>query len=514
MFRPAAMLLCGACAVPAMASPSAPRLPYAAVSLEPVAGEGPSRRPARPSDDEDRAPQNALEIARELGLSGDDSRPDQQREITLLGKRLILGGELSAGSRFRTNYELLPNRDDDDLTFDPEAKLEAIWLTGDQSAVFVSAKLFAETTLYKQGGSTKAAAGVELDEAWLLRTRLFGTPLALQIGRQQVQDRREWRWDKDLDAVRLHYFGSKVRAFAGIGREFGHKSTLGRMDPEDRGIVRGFGHARWSWTDRNDIEAYVLHQNDRSGRHAIGSLINSDDTDDSDARLTWLGLRARGRVKTKFPGKFYYWADIARVQGTEYLTEYDGFDATRDRVTGQSQRGVHGWAFDVGASFELPLKAEPYLTLAYARGSGDTNRGAGENRAFRQTGLHNNNGKFRGLSRFRYYGEVLRPELSNISIATVALGVPLGKSSWIEAVWHRYRQPVAARRIAGSRLDINPLGTDRRIGQEFDVIYSYRPQQSRWEFELTGGAFRAGPAFGPAQGRWAGLIELKLDYNF
>ncbi len=140
--------------------------------------------------------------------------------------------------------------------------------------------------------------------------------------------------------------------------------------------------------------------------------------------------------------------------------------------------------------------------------------GSGTDRAFRQTGLQNNNGKFRGLSRFRYYGEVLRPELSNISILTVALGVPLAKDHWIEAVWHRYRQPVASRRIAGSRLDIDPLGTDRRLGQEFDVIYSYRPEVSAWEFELTAGAFRAGPAFGPAQGRWAGLIEVKLDFNF
>lgn len=524
MYKLIVGLLCGASALPALAA--GPRLEYQSVAFldAPVEASGTAEtskpsaktRPVivRPKDDEDGPPETPLEIARELGLSGDDSRPEAQRETTLFGKRLIIGGEIGAGARYRKNYELVPNSDDDDLSFDPEAKLEAIWLPSDNSAVFLSAKLFAETTLYKQGGSGEAAAGVELNEAWLLKTDLFGTPLALQVGRQQVQDRREWWWDEDLDAVRLHYFGKNFRAFAGIGREFGYKSTLGRLEPEDRGIIRVFGNARWTWTDRNDLEFYALHQNDRSRRQALGSLVDSSKVDESDAKLTWLGLRARGRVKAKFPGKFYYWADIARVRGSERLFEFNGFDATRDLVVGLSSQRVSGWAFDTGISLELPVSFEPYLTLAYARGSGNATRGDTTDRAFRQTGLHNNNGKFRGLSRFRYYGEVLRPELSNISILTAALGAPLGKDHWIEAVWHGYRQRVPSDQIKGARLDIDPLGTDRRLGQEINVIYSYRPQVSAWEFELTTGAFRAGPAFGPAQGRWAGLIEVKVDFNF
>jgi alginate production protein len=522
-----AALLCLGVSTPALAR-IAPALPYDAVHLggdaDAVTAPAPRdiAKPAKPkkpvairrSGDEDRPPETPLEIARELGISGDDSRPDQQLQTRFLGKPLIVGGEFGAGSRYRSNYELVRGSDDDDLSFDPEAKLEAIWLPGENTAVFATAKFFAETTPYKQGGKGEAAAGAELSEAWLLRTGLFGTPLALQVGRQQVQDRREWWWDEDLDAVRLHYFGRKVRAYAGIGREFGHKSTLGRLEPEDRGIIRAFGNVRWTWTDRNDVELYGLHQNDRSRRHAVGSLVASDKTDESDAKLTWIGLRARGRVKTKIPGKFYYWADLARVRGVDRLTDYGTFDDTNEVVRGTARRKVRGWALDVGASLELPLKFEPYLTVGYARGSGDRNRGSGTNRAFRQTGLHNNNGKFRGLSRFRYYGEVLRPELSNLAVTTLALGLPLGKDNWIEAVWHGYRQPVASDSIAGSRLDADPDGVHRKLGQEIDVIFSHRPETSPWEFELTAGAFRAGPAFGAEQGRWAGLVEAKLDYNF
>ena len=45
-----------------------------------------------PDDEDDKAPASALESARGLGLSADDVRPDEQKETTLLGKPLILGG--------------------------------------------------------------------------------------------------------------------------------------------------------------------------------------------------------------------------------------------------------------------------------------------------------------------------------------------------------------------------------------------------------------------------------------
>lgn len=501
-------LLASAVSMPLIAK-KAPRLD---VDPAVTSGEAP-KRSIRRVGDEDKRPNTALELARELGISGDDARPDQQLETTLFGKRLIIGGEAGLGTRFRKNYELVRGSDDDDLTFDPEVKLEAIYQPSDRTVIFASTKAFAETTPYKQGGRAEAAGGIELDEAWLLRTGLFNTDLAVQAGRQQIQERREWWWDEDLDAARLHYFGKKVTASAAIAREFGGKSTLGRLDPEERRILRFLGNLRWDWADRQQVELFALHQDDRSARYRTGDIVRESRVDESDARLTWAGVRVRGRVKAKFPGKFYYWGDFARVSGTDRMFDLDDLDATRQIVTGVSRRKVRGTAIDAGISIELPFAINPYLTLGYARGTGDKSRGQGRDGAFRQTGLHNNNGKFRGLSRFRYYGEVLRPDLSNLSIATVALGIPIGESRWIETVWHRYRQSVASDEISGSRLDSDPNGISRKLGDEVDVIFSYR-SASPWEFELTAGAFRAGSAFGSEQGRVAGLIEIKLDYNF
>ena len=458
------------------------------------------------ADDGDKKPETALEIARELGLSDDDRRPEDQLEVPLFGKRLIIGGTAEVQGEFRGNYDLGTPAGNDDLSLSPEAKIEALWLLGDDLVTYVEGQAALDSEVYKEGGGGETESEVELSEAWILKTGLFGTPLALQVGRQQVQDRREWWWDENLDMIRVHYFGSKVRAFAGIGRDLGHYSTFGRRDPEDKDIVRIAATAQWDWADRQELHLYFLNHRDKSPHEAIGSVIAEDDIDETDGDYTWFGARLRGRVKADFPGKFYYWADVAMLRGhQDDLALLDLANGT-SRVTGTSRSQARGWAFDVGSSFELPFSFKPYLTLAYARGSGGAE-------TFRQTGLHGNNGKFRGNSRFRYYGEVLRPELSNLKIATAALGVPVGEHGWVETVWHRYNQVTPDNRIAGSRLDLDPLGVSRAIGQEFDMVASYRPP-SGWDFELTTGAFRAGPAFGPAQGQWAWSVGIKIAKNF
>jgi alginate production protein len=55
-------------------------------------------------------------------------------------------------------------------------------------------------------------------------------------------------------------------------------------------------------------------------------------------------------------------------------------------------------------------------------------------RAFRQTGLHSNEGRCQGRNYFHYYGELLQPELSNFQIWTVELGAPFWQSSSVEFV--------------------------------------------------------------------------------
>lgn len=449
---------------------------------------------------------DAAQIARELGVSDDDRRPEDQTRINLLGRELIIGGQAELASGIERGYELSPDADDGKLTLDPEIKIETIWLIEDDLVTFTEIKAFGEGELWKDGGGTENRGGVELGEAWLLKTRIGGTPLALQVGRQQLQDRREWWWDEDLDMVRLHYFGDRVTAFAGIGRELGYYSTVGRRDPEDRDIVRKVGSIKWDWMDRQEIQLLVLDQRDNSTVYGRDQIVADRSLDEADVDATWMGVRVRGRVKTDFPGKFYYWGDLARVRGHETLFNARETPTGDQQVVAVERQRVSGWAYDLGASFELPVQPEAYLTVSHARGSGGAS-------PFRQTGLQGNNGKFRGNSRFRYYGEVLRPELSNLSVLTGALGIEPLEDGWIETVWHRYRQITALPEIAGSRLDVEPEGNSKRLGQEIDLVASYRPK-SGWDFELTGGVFEAGPAFGELEGERAWTAEIKVSKNF
>lgn len=488
----------------------APQLAYAEVAME----DSPERRlPDDQDGDEEGNPESALERARELGLSGDDNRPDKQRETTLFGKPLIFGGELSTSIRGRSDYELERGANDDDLRIAPELKLEAIWIPSDTTVAFASVRAFAEQDIAREGRTTRGEAGLSLDSFWLLKTGLFGTPLAIQIGRQRLRERREFWWDDTIDGVRLHYFGSKVTAFAGVGFPVTHLSTLGRTRPEEKGQFRVFGSGAWEWKKRQHLELYALHQDDRSGLYSVGTLIARNEADDSDANLTWVGGRVRGCFKPGVVRRICYWGDLAHVRGTDTKFDLDSIGSNQLIVDGVDRTRVLGWAYDVGTSIELPLSFRPVITFARARGSGDRPGTPGINGSFRQTGLHSNDSKYRGLGRFRSYGEVLRPDLSNIRVTTLALGFPLGKKTWLESLWHNFRQPFADNRIRNSPIGENPDGIDPRLGNEFDIALSHRPDNG-WEFELTAGAFRAGPAFGPEAGRWAGLVEVKIDYNF
>ena len=466
------------------------------------------------NDDGEGHPKTALALARELGISSDDTRPDQQREVRLFGTRLILGGKVTMAAGARRNYDLASGANDDDVTAAPEATLEAIWLPSSTDVVFAAVKGTYESMLYRGGGGARDQSSIELDSLWYLKTRILRTPLAVQVGRQKMQDRRNWWWNENLDAVRLHYFGSQLTAFAGVGEVSAvNLSTRNGLKPEERGLLRAFATAEWEWTKRNTLSLFALHQSDRTSRYVVGAVVGRNLGDRQDANLTWIGARARGCVTLRVPRRVCYWGNVARVSGSEVAYGFRRAGPTSDSVNRITNRTVGGWGYDTGVSIELPIKIRPYLTLGYARGSGDRPGTPGRDGAFRQTGLHNNDGKFRGLTRFRYYGEVLRPNLSNIAIGTVALGVPVRRHGWVETVWHHYRQPVGDRNISGSRLNRDPNGIDGRLGNELDLILSYRPP-SGWVFEFTGGVFRAGRAFGPQSGSLASMAELKIDYNF
>jgi hypothetical protein len=161
--------------------------------------------------------------------------------------------------------------------------------------------------------------------------------------------------------------------------------------------------------------------------------------------------------------------------------------------------------------WQTQLPWHPTFTLSYALGSGGN--AEGEDRSFRQTGLQENNNKFNGVDRFRYYGELLRPELSNLRLITAAAGLRFWHASSIEFLYHRYRQYQPADFLRGARLKADPEGVDPALGEEWNVVIGLEELQ-RLEIEIVGGMFRAGKAYGGLAGEVAYNAILKMDFNF
>ena len=159
---------------------------------------------------------------------------------------------------------------------------------------------------------------------------------------------------------------------------------------------------------------------------------------------------------------FRYWAEHAYVRGHDELNQK-----------------LSGYALEVGSTYQftnLPLR--PNVTLAGAFGTGDGNRTDNKNNAFRQTGLQSNESRYAGVSKFKTYGEVLDPELSNLKIYTVGVGFQPAPGVTADMVYHRYRLHKIAEEIRNSPItaQLNQVDTrqSRDVGQALDIVLGFR----------------------------------------
>ena len=149
----------------------------------------------------------------------------------------------------------------------------------------------------------------------------------------------------------------------------------------------------------------------------------------------------------------------------------------------------------------------PTLAVNHARGSGDKDLNDDSDHAFRQTGLQD------PTQEFRYYGELLRPELSNLSITTATIGFGVTAESRLTLGYHHFRQVYPAAFLRDARITLRPTGQDHDIGREISLLVEMR----EWEdlkVVLAAATFRAGNAFGAAAGERANSLFLELTYEF
>jgi alginate production protein len=256
--------------------------------------------------------------------------------------------------------------------------------------------------------------------------------------------------------------------------------------------------------------SFWLNNNDSSGAPASGTLFAPDTEDASDAKLRWIGLRAAGEARYESGHRFGYRADTAWLSGREVQTQFTE-RADGQLSTGSSnERSVSGRAWDIGAYWRLLDIAT--FSLGLANGCGGTSSDTADNN-FRQTGLQENKGRVAGVKRLRYYGELLDPQLANLRIATMGVGLRFLDNSSVELLQHRYRQQVASSQLSGSRLSEDPEGANRDIGREMDLFIALREWRHA-EVTLLLARFRPGAAFATDRRDPAHAIELGAAFNF
>ncbi len=469
-----------------------------------VAGAGEIVEQETPSEKERR---------RRLTERPDDEPATDQIGIPVFGRLLNIGGELEA----RVDYKwdtAFGTRDDDRGRFVPLIELEFFYPASETVSLFLETKYAFDWTFYREGGGEGYEHRLGRGESWLLVEDVWGSGFGFDVGRLNFRDARRWWWDDDLDAVRIFFDDSGVRVEAALAQELAPDDLRkGYIDPEQEDVLRIFASASWRYARRHRLELFGLHQDDRSAREPVGSIVVEGREDESDAELTWLGLGAAGRFELGergTGGTLHYWLGAAALRGEEALLEFDGAEPGTSVVEAAERRDVVGFATDLALTWETALPGRPSVSLGYAFGSGD---GDPQGDAFRQTGLQRNDAAFRGVNAFRYYGELLDPELSNLHVTTAALGIPLGASNSAELVYHYYHQVQASELLRAQGIRIDPEGDDPSIGHELDLVLGIE----RWEnrrIELVGSLFRAGAAYGAQQGELAFGMGAKFEVVF
>jgi len=298
----------------------------------------------------------------------------------------------------------------------------------------------------------------------------------LVVGRRNFEDERHFLLDTSLDTVGFGIRFGQFRAEAAMGREI--FVDLNLLKGNEAGA-----HQQGAQRRKDLINTYLFAMDYRGIADVkLGAfVVYRDDKAKLEGRPLQVGFQSQGTPNPSFS----YWALFALQGGWDELS-----------------RNLRGYGLDVGITYRFTgLALYPSLTLGYAYGSGDANPTDGRNTEFRQTGLQSNEARFSGLARFKVYGEVLDPELSNLRIVTVAVGFrPLNNLS-VELVYHRYQLAEFAGELRSTALTalMNQVEgqPSKDVGSAFDVVFGIRGPFGirRLGVDVRVGLFFPGKAF-------------------
>jgi len=355
------------------------------------------------------------------------------------------GGQIELELERTRDSDLDSGEEDDTVSADPNFQFALAYRSDSWLSGFLDVELGKVYLLEDPDGQTSRSTRLDVVESWLQAESNDGRK-RLRLGRQDFEDERTWLWDEELDGGRAYF------ELAAASLEL----SLTRRNLFSRGFLNG------NEDDRiNNYLALARFENEDEDQAILYALYRDSRKPDGED-LLFAGLQSVGELSDEAD----YWLNVSGVVG----------DSAGDNV--------RGFGLDSGLVYSLDKVLEPSVTLGIAYGS----------REFAQTGLHDNKSEMSGVTDFKYYGHALDPELSNLLIVTLDLGVKPTARSSLELVYHYYRQASASSALRDSSIDVDPDGEHRELGQALDLVFGYAAGDNL-EFKLATGWFFPGPAF-------------------
>lgn len=285
---------------------------------------------------------------------------------------------------------------------------------------------------------------------------------SVRVGRQRIKDKRQWVLDERLDGIRVKYDHKEFSVDTSVTRE-DMLDLNTQEDINEDPVYNYMVRTGRDITDDIEVSAYTVFRDDT--------------TADDDDHLT-VGLHTSGDVTEHAE----FWVEAAHSRSK--------------RDSGWRQ----GAAFDAGVILKPGTKLDPSVTLAYAHSTRD----------FRQTGLQDNQAKLGGVTTVNYYGEVLDPELSNLSVATAGVGIRPTKESSVDVLFHNYRLTDGSGPLRGEDIEADTNGESGDLGNGVDVVFGLKKYKAL-ELKLTLGYFMPGAALEDNDDVFLSLLEIEYD---
>ena len=412
-----------------------------------------------------------------------DSRSINQQDINDKSSWLLsYDGYVESGSKYERDFDLNEDKSNDISSHKLEAGFEFLVETGNQFNIYVETELSRLDYIENETNKTEKGWELIVEQAYfdLIDEQENFT---WRIGRQRFKDDMEWIYDANLDGVRLFY----------NKEPFSLELSMTEEDSFDGNFLDA------EYDKDEEIRNFVVLVSFAPKKKSsfLGYLIYSDEDEfegNKPEDLLFVGLQSLGGENAGFK----HWLNAAYVVG-----EREGSKDTRD---------IEAYGYDLGGTLIGDFSSKPSITLGFAYGSGDAERNEGKDENFRQTGFQDNYFRFNGVTKFKYLGEIFDPEITNISIATLGLGIRPTKKSSIDIVYHIYQQDVAVDRLTGTDIDRDPKGISKELGRELDIIFGSKELKNVY-MEAILALFEPGEAF-KSNADDAFFLYFEIGYEF